>query len=95
MSGYEPGFIYIEGVRYKCASTLADEAATLGLSMATDPGTGLGVMNHFDYFPRHKFDYQLIKKSDYPEVFSIMTDIFTKKNLGDTIAASSHLLPGN
>ena len=92
MFGYEPGFIYIEEVRYKGEKTLADEAASLGLSVAVDPKTGLGVMNHFDYFPKMKFDYQLIRKSEYPEVFEIMCDIFSHKRIGNQGQESSPLL---
>lgn len=81
MFGYTPGFIYIEKKRYEGERTLADKAAGLGLSIAVDPKTGLGVMNHFDYFPKHKFNYQLIRQSEYPEVFKIMTDIFYKRRV--------------
>lgn len=83
MFGYTPGYIYVEKKRYEGSKTYADEAASFGLSMGFDPKTGLGVMNHFDYFPRYKFEYQLIKKSDQPEIYSIMKDIFNKKGFAE------------
>lgn len=90
--GYTPGFIYIEKKRYEGNKTLADQASSVGLSIGVDPGTGLGVMNHFDYFPKHKFDYQLIRQTEYPEVFAIMCDIFTKKKMGDSQKKNTLLL---
>jgi len=81
MFGYTPSFIYIEKRNYKEQRTLADKAAGLGLSVIKDPKTGLSVMPHFDYFPKHKYDYQLIRQSEYPEVFKIMCDIFSKRKI--------------
>jgi hypothetical protein len=79
MFGFEPGFILIKKVNYKGSRTLADKAAGLGLSMAVDPKSGLGVVAHYDYFPRRKFEHQIIRKSDYKGLFSVMSDIFTRK----------------
>lgn len=84
MFGFTPGFIYIEGKKYEGNKTLADQAASLGLSVATDPSIGLGLMNHFDYFPKHKYDYQLIRKSDYPEMFELICEIVIKRKLGNS-----------
>jgi hypothetical protein len=81
MFGFIPGFIYIEKRNYKGQKTLADKAAGLGLSVIKDPKTGLSIIPHFDYFPRHKYDYQLIRQSEYPEVFKIMCDIFSRKKI--------------
>jgi len=83
MFGYTPGYIYVEKKRYEGSKTFADEATSFGLSMGFDQKTGLGVMNHFDYFPKYKFEYQLIRKSDQPEIFAIMKDIFNKKGFAD------------
>lgn len=83
MFGFEPGFIFIEKVNYKGSVTLADKAASLGLSMAVDPKTGLGVISHYDYFPKRKFDHQIIRKSDYHGLFNVLGDIFTRKRLRD------------
>ena len=82
MFGFTPSFIYIEKSNYKGRKTLADEAAVLGLSVIKDPKTGLSAIPHFDYFPKMKYNYQLIKKSEYPQVFKIMCDIFSRGKLG-------------
>lgn len=92
MFGYTPGFIYIEELNYKGAKTLADKATSLGLSIVVDPKTGLGVMNHFDYFPKHKFEYELIKKSKLPDLFKLMCDIFFHKKISDQEQGSGPLL---
>ncbi len=84
MFGYEPDFIFIEKKNYEGARTLADQASLFGLSIARDPKTGLGLMNHFDYFPRHKFEYRVIKRSHDRELFDLLCEIFTKKHLGET-----------
>lgn len=79
--GTTEAFIYIEKLNYKGNKTLADQASSLGLSIKIDPKTGLGVLGHGDYFPRHKFECCKIKKSEYPEIFTLMCDIFTKKEI--------------
>jgi hypothetical protein len=85
MFGFTPGFIYIEKRNYKGQRTLADKAAGFGLSVAKDHKTGLSVIPHFDYFPKHKYDYQLIRLSEYPAVFKIMCDIFSKKKIETSV----------
>lgn len=81
MFGYTPGFVYIEKVNYKGSRTLADKAASLGLVVAVDPKSGLGIMNHFDYFPKHKFDYTLIRRENDPKLYALMCDIFRVRKL--------------
>lgn len=92
MFGYTPGFVYIEKKNYESAKTLADQVSAVGLSIGVDPKTGLGLMKHFDYFPRHKFGYQSIRRTEYPEVFDLMCDIFTKKEIQDSSKANAPLL---
>jgi hypothetical protein len=79
--GYTPGFIFIEEKNYNGNKTLADRAASTGLSIAVDPKTGLGVMSHFDYFPKHKFEYEVIRQKFDPKLFALMADIFTKRRI--------------
>lgn len=82
--GYTPGFLYIERKKYEGVKTLNDQASSVGLSIGVDPKTGLGVMNHFDFFPKHKYGYQMIRRTEYPELFNLMCAIFTKRKIGNT-----------
>lgn len=84
MFGYTPGFIFIEKSRYKGIRTPADRAASVGLSIAVDRQTGLGVMNHFDFFPKYKFEYVLVKKDSDRKLFELMCDIFSVKKMGES-----------
>lgn len=79
MFGYGPGFTFIEKATYKGERSFADQAALLGLSIVVDPKTGLGVMPHNDYFPKNKFERQLIRRYDRPALFGLLCDIFTKR----------------
>jgi hypothetical protein len=81
MFGYGPGFIYVTGQNYTGETTINDRRSSLGLSIATDPKTGLGFMKHFDDFPRKKYSQRIIQKHDEPELFKLMCDIFNKKSL--------------
>ncbi len=83
MFGYTPGFIYIERRNYKGSKTFADRFSALGLSVGVEPITGLSIMSHFDYFPRQKFDYRIIKKTENPEIFAVMCNVFNNKIKSD------------
>jgi hypothetical protein len=79
--GYTPGFIFIEEKRYNGNQTLTDRMASAGLSIAVDPKTGLGIMQHFDYFPRNKLEYETVRRRHDPKLFALMADIFTKRRI--------------
>jgi hypothetical protein len=92
MSGFTPGFIFLEKINYKGSKTLADHASSVGLSIGTDPKTGLGIMNHFDYFPKNKFDYRMIRKDGERRLFEVMCDIFTKRKIESSPRDNTRLL---
>ena len=79
MFGYGPGFVYISGRRYEGSKTLADKAALLGLSLISDPKTGLGLLKHNDYLPRDKYKLTRITRYEFPKVFNAMCEIFARK----------------
>jgi len=83
MFGFGPGFIFVESRNYRGRKTLTDRMASAGLSLVVDPKTGLGVMPHYDYFPKNKLKHILIRKYDASDLFNLMVDIFSKKRLED------------
>lgn len=77
MFGYEPGFILIRGLRYSGVRTLADKAALSGYSTGTRVrvrGIEIPQISHFDYFPRHKFQYDLITPRYLPRFYDFLNN---------------------
>jgi hypothetical protein len=78
MFGYEPGFLFVCGKNYTGASTFNDATfmteLAAGPSITTESGGSIPVLNHYDSFPRTKFDAQFITPGRTPQTYAYITE---------------------
>ncbi|MFA6184854.1 MAG: hypothetical protein WCT51_03095 [Candidatus Shapirobacteria bacterium] len=78
MFGYEPGYFFICGIKYKGDKTLNDMALLNGMTLknsTTKTGYEITEISHADSFPRNKYIYQTITVEKTPKTFTFLRNL--------------------
>lgn len=81
MFGYEPGFVFIEGInpqRGEEAKNLNEYAWLNGLS-TKETNTPVHYMEHWDSFPYKKFDFTIITPGSHLPIYQKIYEFLVKK----------------
>jgi hypothetical protein len=86
MFGYEPGYIFVNKRNYMGEHNLADTMMFEGVGsemLETKSEHKVQVLSHYDFFPKNKFEKQLLTPSRTPATFAFLRKLLDNVNPED------------